>query len=373
MQTRFFRLVTVFLLLATASLQLSAQEVSDEFIKTYRAYDQAYRQGDIERAAELAQKALVLAVDDLGPEHEKIPVLLINLGHARLLNGQLDEAEKYLTEAKNQITKNHPDQRGNLITIHEDLAQIHAGRKELDQARAELDQAIDLRTREKGGEDPLIAELLGMKARLDIAEEKYDSAERLLDRGLNIVQNKYGADSNQVASFLTLQGDLATIRDRLDKAEQFYLKAMGILKKNFLADDPNVLAMHHKLAKLYIAMGSDKFMPHADTYIADAHLKEGTALPYFIIKPDVPDNLNSGIASVLLEMTITAEGRVKDPRVIESSGAGKLDNIALRAARKWRFKPKIENGERLVQPNTRARIVFKGDKVEVHLGEIEDT
>ncbi len=58
------------------------------------------------------------------------------------------------------------------------------------------------------------------------------------------------------------------------------------------------------------------------------------------------------------------------PRVIESRPAGVLDNITLNAAKKWRFKPKIEDGERLSQPKTRARVVFQDDKVEVHLGEM---
>jgi TonB family protein len=369
MLTRLLRLTGTAVLLA-AAVAASAQEVSEDFIKTYRAYDQAFRQGDIKRAAELAQKTLVLAVEELGPEHEKIPVLLINLGHADLLLGELDEAEKYLNEAKNLIKDKHPDARGNLITIHEDLAQVHIGRQELKQARQELDQSIELRSGENGAGDPAIADLLGLKARLDIAEQKYDSAERLLQRGRRIIEDKYGPDNNRTAAFITSLGDLAVIRDRLQDAEQLYLQAMAILKKNLLADDRSVLALHQKLAKLYIAMDSDKFASHADTYIAGAELKEGEALPYFIIKPDKPAGGDVQSGWVLLEMTISKDGRVQNPRVIESSPAGVLDSVVMNAARKWRFKPKIKDGERLSQPNTRARIVFKGDKVEVHLGEM---
>lgn len=369
MLTRLFHLLCAALLLA-ATLPASAQEVSDDFIKTYRAYDQAFRQGDMQRAAELAQKTLVLAVEDLGPEHEKIPVLLINLGHARLLNGELDEAEKYLNEAKNLIRDDQPDARSNRITIHEDLAQVHIGRQQLGEAQKELDKAIELRSGGNGEDDPRIADLLSLKARLDIAGQKYDSARRLLERGRRIVEDKYGADSNRAAGFLTSLGDLAVIRNDLQEAERFYLDSMAILEKNLLADDPNVLGLHQKLAKLYIAMGSDKFAGHADTYIAGAELKEGTALPYFVIKPDRPAGSGVEAGWVLLEMTISEKGRVQNPRIIESSPAGVLDQVALTAARKWRFKPKIKDGQRLSQPNTRARIVFQGDKVEVHLGEM---
>lgn len=353
-----------------AAMPAPAQDISEEFIKTYRAYDRSFRQGDLERASELAEKTLRIAVDELGPEHEKIPVLLINLGHVRLLNGNMDDAEKYLTEALGLIKDEHPDARSNLITIHEDMARIHASRDELDKSRAELDKAIDLRSRENGADDPAIADLLDMKARLEIARQEFDAAESLLNQGMKIIENNYGKDSNRIAGFLTSLGDLAVIRDQLDKAEKLYLQGLSLLTKNLLADDPNVLGMHRKLANLYIAMDSDKFMSHADTFIAESDLKEGTALPYFVIRPDIPEGANIDSGWVLLEMTVTEKGRVQHPRVIESRPQGVLDSVTLNAARKWRFKPKIEDGERLTQPKTRARVVFEGDKVEVHLGEM---
>ncbi|MEX2524980.1 MAG: TonB family protein [Gammaproteobacteria bacterium] len=369
MQKRLFRLLAVIPLLF-AAIPAPAQDVSEEFIKTYRAYDRAYRQGNLERASELAEKTLRIAVDELGPDHEKIPVLLINLGHVRLLNGNIDDAEKYLTEAKGLIKDEHDDARGNRITIHEDMARIHASRDELEKSRAELDKAIDLRSRENGDDDPAIADLLDMKARLEIARQEFDSAESLLNQGMKIIEKNYGKDSNRIAGFLSSLGDLAVLRDQLDKAEKLYLQGLAILNKNLLADDPNVLGMHQKLANLYIAMGSDKFMSHADTFIAESDLKEGAALPYFVIKPDKPGGANIDSGWVLLEMTVTETGHVQNPRVIESRPPGVLDSVTLNAARKWRFKPKIEDGERLAQPKTRARIVFQGDKVEVHLGEM---
>lgn len=352
-----------------AAMPAPAQDVSEEFMKTYRAYDRAFRQGNLERASELAEKTLRIAVDELGPEHEKIPVLLINLGHVRLLNENLEDAEKYLTEAKELIKDEHSDARGNLITIHEDMARIHANREELDKARAELDKAIDLRSSEND-DDPAIADLLDMKARLEIARQEFDAAENLLNRGMAIIEDNYGKDSNRSVGFLTSLGDLAVIRNQLDEAEKLYLQGLSILNKNLVADDPNVLGMHRKLANLYIAMDSDKFMHHADTFIAESDLEEGSAMPYFVIKPDMPEGTNIDSGWVLLEMTVTREGRVENPRVVESRPVGVLDKVTLNAARKWRFKPKIEDDERLAQPKTRARIVFQGDKVEVHLGEM---
>jgi len=347
-----------------------AQDVSDAFIKTYRAYGSAYQQGDLQRAADLAKKSLEMAVKELGPDHEKIPVLLINLGHVKMLLGQYDDAEKYLLEAEKKIKPGQADAGANLIAIHEDMANVYTARKELDKARAELKMAVDLRTKNNGADDPLIADLYGMQARLDAAEKKYDSAEKLIKQGMQILIAKYGKDDNRVAGFLTMQGDLTMLENKLKKAEESYLQAMAILKKNLVADDPNILAMHKKLANLYIVMGSDKFAGHADTYISKAELREGAALPAFIIKPKLPAGTKLDNGWVLLNMTITDQGRVTNLKVVEANTPAAVNQATLAAASKWRFKPRIEKGKRLSQANTRARVVFRGDKVEVHLGEM---
>jgi len=372
MQSKIVKTAVVFLLLLCTSLA-SAQDVSDEFIKTYHAYNSAYQQGDMKRAADLAQKTLELAVRDLGPDHEKIPVLLINLGHVNLLLGKYDDAEKYLTEAGKKIKPDQPDAATSLITIHEDMARIYAARKDLDKARQELEQAINLRSKKNGPDDPLIADLLSMQAQVDIAGRKYDSARRLINRGMQIVESRFGQDDNRVAQFQSMLGDLAVTRKDMKEAEDDYLRAMAILKKNLVADDPNILAMHRKLANLYIAMGSNKFASHADAYISGSEMREGAALPIFIIKPNPPSGGNFDSGWVLLDMTITEEGRVKDLKVVESNTPASIDRATLAAAAKWRFKPRIQDGKRLPQANTRARVVFNNGKVEVHLGEMRGT
>lgn len=373
MQYKLIRPAAILSLLLFCISLAHAKDVSQAFIKTYRAYGSAYRQGDLQRAADLAKKSLEMGVKELGPDHEKIPVLLINLGHVKLLLGQYDDAEKYLMEAEKKVKPGQADAGANLIAIHEDLANLYTARNEVNKARAELKTAVDLRTKNNGPDDPLIADLYGMQARLDAAEKKYESAGKLIKQGMQLLIAKYGKDDNRVAGFLTMQGDLAILESKLKNAEQSYLQAMAILKKNLVADDPNILAMHKKLANLYILMGSDKFASHADTYISKAELREGPALPAFITKPKLPAGTKLDKGWVLLNMTVTDQGRVEDLNVVEANVPSAVSQAALAAAAKWRFKPRIEKGKRLSQVNTRARVVFNGDKVEVHLGEMGQT
>ncbi|HET7931236.1 MAG TPA: energy transducer TonB [Rhodanobacteraceae bacterium] len=49
--------------------------------------------------------------------------------------------------------------------------------------------------------------------------------------------------------------------------------------------------------------------------------------------------------TVILDVTVNAEGVVTDVRVERSSGYRVLDRAAVEAARHWRFNPGIANGK----------------------------
>ena len=164
-----FVTITVSTMLLFICLSTAAQEepqvpaapeetqISKEFTKTYRAYNAAYSQRNFIRAAELARKTLDLAVSELGADHEKIPVLQVNLAHVLIITGEMDEAEPILLKAKAEMIRllgaDHPD----LITVHEDHAKIYASRQELDNAHEELNRIIAIMTKQSGDKSPSIA------------------------------------------------------------------------------------------------------------------------------------------------------------------------------------------------------------------------
>ncbi len=61
---------------------------------------------------------------------------------------------------------------------------------------------------------------------------------------------------------------------------------------------------------------------------------------------------------VILEFTVTRAGSVEAPRVVESRPPGVFDRAALAAVRRWRFKPKLENG-RPVAVRVRQKLEFR--------------
>lgn len=91
--------------------------------------------------------------------------------------------------------------------------------------------------------------------------------------------------------------------------------------------------------------------PRIDTAGAMTGIKLGggtdrDVMPLVRINPDYPPRaLSRGIEGwVQVQFTITATGTVRDPKVVESSSE-MFEEAALKAIARWRYNPKIENGE----------------------------
>jgi protein TonB len=61
---------------------------------------------------------------------------------------------------------------------------------------------------------------------------------------------------------------------------------------------------------------------------------------------------------VKLEFTVTKDGKVKDPRVISSRPRRVFDRSAIKAIKRWRFRPRTENGRPVSRKATQV-IEFK--------------
>ncbi len=61
---------------------------------------------------------------------------------------------------------------------------------------------------------------------------------------------------------------------------------------------------------------------------------------------------------VIVEFTISKLGTVKDPKVLQSHPSSIFDRSALKAIRKWKYNPKIEDGEPVERPGVKVRLTF---------------
>lgn len=89
-------------------------------------------------------------------------------------------------------------------------------------------------------------------------------------------------------------------------------------------------------------------------------VNDGEYLPIVKVAPQYPRRaLQRGLEGyVLLEFTVTPQGSVKDPRVVESSPPGIFDRSAIRAALRFKYKPRVVDGNPTKVEGVRNRITF---------------
>lgn len=91
---------------------------------------------------------------------------------------------------------------------------------------------------------------------------------------------------------------------------------------------------------------------------------DGEYLPIVKVAPVYPRRAQTrGIEGyVVLEFVVTRTGAVIDPVVIESKPPGIFDRAATNAALKFKYKPKVVNGEAIDVAGVRNRITFELEK-----------
>jgi protein TonB len=62
---------------------------------------------------------------------------------------------------------------------------------------------------------------------------------------------------------------------------------------------------------------------------------------------------------VVVEFTISPTGAVKDPIVLESEPSSIFNRAALRSIRKWKYKPKVVDGNPVERPGIQQKITFE--------------
>ena len=88
---------------------------------------------------------------------------------------------------------------------------------------------------------------------------------------------------------------------------------------------------------------------------------DGEYLPIVKVNPVYPRRAQTrGIEGyVLLEFVVTKTGAVRDPVVLESKPPGIFDRSAMNAALKFKYKPKVVNGEPIDVAGVQNRITFE--------------
>ncbi len=87
---------------------------------------------------------------------------------------------------------------------------------------------------------------------------------------------------------------------------------------------------------------------------------DGEYLPIVKVQPVYPRRaLSRGIEGyVIVEFTVTKNGSVRDPFIVESQPKNVFDRAATKAALKFKYKPRVIDGEPVDVPGVRNKITF---------------
>lgn len=91
---------------------------------------------------------------------------------------------------------------------------------------------------------------------------------------------------------------------------------------------------------------------------------DADVMPLVRIEPTYPARAASrGIEGwVLLEFTITPAGTVRDPRVVDYEPSSIFNSAAIRAVKKWKYKPKIVDGAAVPREGVQVVLTFVLDE-----------
>lgn len=97
------------------------------------------------------------------------------------------------------------------------------------------------------------------------------------------------------------------------------------------------------------------------TNLAAAGGGDRDAVPLVRVDPNYPPRAKQqGIEGyVQLRFTITAVGTVADVQVIKAKPPFIFDREAIRAVKKWRYNPKVEDGKPVTRPNQQIQLDFE--------------
>jgi protein TonB len=113
-----------------------------------------------------------------------------------------------------------------------------------------------------------------------------------------------------------------------------------------------------EMGEMAFAIDVDVDMGGTSIAIAAA---DSDVIPVVRVSPQYPLRASErGIEGwVEVEFTISKLGTVKDPSVINSHPSSIFDRSALKAIRKWKYNPKIEDGEPVERPGIKVRLKFE--------------
>lgn len=274
-----------------------------------------------------------------------------NLEQIRILDGLseaflgLEKFDRANVRQRSQVTihRHHaPDDHGALALALQKLGRWYTRTGQQQAAQAAFQDARRVLRKDGGDYDPRMIDTLLGEAMSYESEGALPMAATVLKRALDLVDAQPMMDHARRAEVLVALGDLQIVARQPRAARQHYIDAWQALSGH----DESLLATR-------------------DAYFARPQRIGGPRLPE-VVDPDgkarpaaAVGRLDHGQGLVVAALTVTAQGRTTDARIIESTPPGLLDKQFLRALDGTAFRPAMSDGQPVDRPDTQFRHSFR--------------
>ena len=235
------------------SAEVAAQ--SDGLKQAYQEYLQLNQQGRYRAAIPIAQKALQLSTEELGPEHRFTATIQSHLGLIYNAQGHYAAAEPLLKRALAVRRKIHGDNSPAVAESLNNLAHFYNGQGRYEQAEPLYQQSLTLNEAGLGPNHPTVATILNNIAEMYRAQARYGEAEPIYRRSRTIWEKTLGPGHPNVAVSLNNLALLYEQQGKYTAAEPLYKRSLAIREKTFGPHHPNVANTLNNLAKMYATQG----------------------------------------------------------------------------------------------------------------------
>ncbi len=159
-----------------------------------------------------------------------------------------------------------------------------------------------------------------------------------------------------------LHGKLTAAQRRYSRALEDYRRARSLLTRTLPPGDPIVLRVAQFAIVALEKLGrSDEATPLCQEIGRyRKYNPDSDYIPLYRVSPEYPSRASRLRidGKVVLELTVTAEGRTADIRVVDADPPGFFEEAAIAAARKFRYAPRYENGQPVATRGVRYLFTF---------------
>jgi tetratricopeptide (TPR) repeat protein len=206
-------------------------------------------------AESLFQRALVIAEQQLGPQHLQVASPLTNLANLYREQGKYELAEPLYQRAlhiwEQALGPDHPQVARPL----NGLASLYYDQSKHELAEPLLQRALHVWEQALGPDHPHVAYSLNHLGNLYYEQGKYELAEPLLQRALHIWEQALGPDHPHVAHPLNNLGNLYYEQGKYELAEPLLQRALHIWEQALGPHHPHVAYPLNNLGNLYYEQG----------------------------------------------------------------------------------------------------------------------